>query len=253
MRPIRLMALAMFAALGVSTGTAASASAGTQQNPMWWVSASGGGLLTSGSLPFEIKSNSTQVFKTAAGEISCTKVGTVSGGMIGGEPGESEEVLEYTGCSLGNHATCEVKSVGSGKAGKIVTNTLRAKLAFKTQLAATGLEAKTSQSVTVLKPENPTELLTEVEFTGSCGFPPSGKKIVGSVIGANLQFSEGAAASAAEQELSFTNEMKYFVNPGQVAHSVSLTAFGLAASLKGSTKMASGIVASKVVEFAVEG
>jgi hypothetical protein len=225
MRRMKLVVSVVAALAAMSAFASAQAMAG--ETPVFHV---GAGVISK-SEPLSVVANGAQVLKATGVEISCPNLSATGSLLVSST---NEETLTYSGCTVVGHANCVAKSPGAGKNGEIVTNLLSSKLAWATKEAAAGKTVETNNTVTVFTPKTG-EVFVNIELTplGECGFTPTEAAVKGSVVVTNV----GGATLSKTQEISSTGAEKFFTNPGAAEGKAKLTAFGLAASYKGKSKI----------------
>jgi hypothetical protein len=190
--------------------------------------------------------NGNQVFKEASFTIACeTHVFHANSKILGGEPGTSEEIIEFSNCSItGNGAKCVITSVAGAKNEKIVTNNLKNEGVYLK--FAAGAEKKGTPIGFLFKPITGTVLATvkfEPATGGTCTVAET--KIEGSVAGESLSEKKVVAYGENEKEAE-VNEITF---PGktittvwgvakeeldaEAGNKVELKAFGLKATFEG--------------------
>jgi len=191
MHIVRTAAMAFFAVLAVSFAVTASAFAATN-NPDYSSELKGVlGLLEAGEKgEVEAKAANTQSLKATGVTINCTNLKLAPGANIKGRAaksgeseGTSEEILEYSGCTVESFPECKVEDTVTKKPGTIKTLTLTNKLAWKTKEAAE--KENLEEAVTVFEPKTPSLFVT-LNLSGTC--PLTGEeKTIGTVIVNNVK------------------------------------------------------------------
>jgi hypothetical protein len=144
--------LALFA-LGAVSATAAQA----EEAPYWSIE---GTRLTAGKTTEIIaKGVSSAVFDIGPSDVTCTagklKAGAILIGSNAGEPGKTEGVTEFSGCTVtGNGSPCEVNN---GTAGDLTTEPLTGELAY----------AENKKSLVGLTRAKKGKALVKAKFSGS--------------------------------------------------------------------------------------
>jgi hypothetical protein len=210
----------------------ASASASAAEGPFFKVA---GTRLASGATKAIISTKATKNFVLKAGTdvVTCTAVTTSSSagaaailGSTGANAGKDDEVVEFSGCTVaGNGTPCSVTT-------PIVANT-------HTTLAYSA-SAKTGAILDLFEPASGTTFTT-LSFTGT-GCEVTSTKVEGSVAaetwsgGKVIEVTkEPAEAKVGEVNYPATSVKKAWTEASGTLteHTVSLKAFGVAASLEG--------------------
>ena len=181
MKYVKAMMLSVVVALGCCLGVAASASA--EGGPLFgFLEGSVAYLLQSGQTLSALASAvGVQLLSGGNAVLECSALKLASGAYLsGGSPGKDSEQLQYSGCKVNGHSSCDVLSSGQSL-GSVQTERLESELVYLSKSA--GKELNADESGTVFRPVPPAAhfVVLQVDELAGSGSCPSALTIAGGV------------------------------------------------------------------------